>query len=112
MAKMIKVIKSTKSEKYIVQWWPYDRSGETVHKKATFTASNDEEACLKVFERLYGWQFEGQEDRAPQSMDELTEFFDTVDIGGDHAVVEITTSSGRVVYESGLVEEGQEDWDD
>ena len=106
--KFIKIAKPVK-EKYILEWWPYERYEETRRKKATFTASSDEEACEKVFERLYGWN---SNNNYPENLQAYKDFFDSVDIGGDHAVVKIYTSSGRVVYDSGLDEEDEEDWDD
>ena len=108
--KMIKVVKSAKNEKYILQWWPYERYEETKRKKATFTASSDEEACKKVFEKLYGWQID-EDEEGPKTLQEYKDYFDQVDIGGDDAVVEIRTASGRLVYDSGLDEENEEDWD-
>lgn len=108
--KFIKIAKPVK-EKYILEWWPYERYEETKRKKATFTASNDEEACEKVFERLYGYTI-NDEYSYPENLQAYKDFFDNVDVGGDHAVVKIYTSSGRVVYDSGLDEDDEEDWDE
>ena len=105
----------TKKEGYTLIWQPNPEYNGGSKRRASFSASDDLEACKKVFEKLYGDNFEEYEqDDKPKTLQEYKDYFDDIVADGADAVIEIRTASGKTVYQSDwdFDEEEEEDWDD